>query len=672
MDESIHLPSKWADWTLTESLGSGSYGTVWSAHKEGYPEETAAVKIIRIPSNESEENALSYEYPDLHDRTSYCENLVQSVLGEIHTMELLKDNDHVVRIYDYSLEHVEGSMEWTVFLLMELLTPLKDYLLTHPMDEQEVLRLGEEMCSAMESCEQKGILHRDIKPENILVSPDGTFKIGDFGVARQIGDASLNMSLRGTFTYMAPEIYHGEAYDSQADQYSLGLVLYRFLNHNRDPFIDPDTKMVFYKDREEALRKRMGGQELPAPADASPETAKVILKCCAYRKEDRYQSFERCKEALRECRIGRKQGNKTQHPEPREVRPERAELTKTKAKRSDSAKNGRKPVRRKWLIPVILLLLVLAAGAGTFLYMNRYAMMSEEQMVKKGLLSDSVLWGSFSMESEPYSDNYMDVKTDQGTWNVSDMPCFFSVLPGLDKNLMLLGFKDRFDHTYYLFGSGKIRGGDVLQIGKADSSISPLLYSRQYRKDYPDGSADEVIRDLEGRNDDASVVGMLEDTLEYDLSFGEYGGRKYGPVYLERIGSSSRAFYQNVLCSGEKHSCKISGMLSGPVWSGNLKGVFVSRTENGEDNEVQIAFTDGGASVDASVEELNNYEGTCRLSYQGIQKEYNGRTEIFEDTGDKYLYLINCCPYGFVTYDRSTGKYTYYQDYDSAWEAATE
>ena len=672
MDESIHLPSKWADWTLTESLGSGSYGTVWSAHKEGHPKETAAVKIIRIPSNESEENALSYEYPDLHDRTSYCENLVQSVLGEIHTMELLKDNEHVVRIYDYSLEHEEGSMEWTVFLLMELLTPLKDYLLTHPMDEQEVLRLGEELCSAMESCEQKGILHRDIKPENILVSPDGTFKIGDFGVARQIGDASLNMSLRGTFTYMAPEIYHGEAYDSQADQYSLGLVLYRFLNHNRDPFIDPDTKMVFYKDREEALRKRMGGQQLPAPADASPQAAKVILKCCAYRKEDRYPSFELCRKALMECQSGGKQEKEPESTEPEKAKAKHPETEKVKAKRTDPAKTGRKTVRRRWLIPLILLLLVLAAGAGTFLYMNRVALMSEEQKVKKGLLADSVLWGSFSMEGEPSSNNYMDVKTDQGTWNVCDLPCFFSVLPNLDKNIMLLGFKDQFDHTYYLFGSYKIKGGDVLQIGKAGSSISALLYSGQYRKGYPDGSVDEVIRGLEGRSDDASVAGMLEDTLEYDLSFGEYGGRKYGPVYLRRTGSSSRTFYQNVLGSGEKNSCRISGMLSGPKWSGNLEGVFASWTENGRDNEVQIAFTDGGVSVDASVEEFNNYEGTYSLSYQGIQKEYNGRTEIFDETGDKYLYLINCCPYGFVMYNSSTGKYTYYQDYDSDWEAATE
>ena len=664
MDESIHLPAKWADWVLDDSLGAGSFGTVWRAHNAAHPEETAAVKIIRIPSNESEENALSYEYPDLHDRTSYCENLVQSVLGEIHTMELLKENAHVVQIRDSFLEHEEGSMEWTVFLMMELLTPLQEYLLTHPMDEKEVLRLGTELCSALDCCEQKGILHRDIKPENILVSPDGTFKIGDFGVARQISGASLSMSLRGTFTYMAPEIYHGEAYASQADQYSLGLVMYRFLNHNRDPFIDPGSKMVFYKDREEALRKRMGGQPLPAPADASPDAASVILKCCAYRKEDRYPTFALCRQALEECLNGRQEETGVTHNAPKSTGD-----VQDSRKAAGSLRTGEKKSRRsgkKFWIPGALLLIALVIAAGIYVFSMPYLLMSENQKAKKGLLSDTVLWGSFSEESIVYrsnNKNFMDVTTDQGTWNLCEVPCFISVLPDLDKKIILLGFQDQFNYVYYLYGSYRIDQNQILTIGRPRRSVSPEDYRKLFTENYPEGSMDDIIRDLAGSAGEEPRMAALSQTLQYTLKFGYNGDRKYGPLYLKRVGSNSVTTYQNTLCKERYHSFFLKGMLSWPDPSVKLQGAFISWTENGNENDVRIVFPDGGITTDAVLQRLDNHEGKYELSYQKVQKHYNGRTELFDQKGSFYLSLINCSPYGFVVYDSNSKKYIYYQDY---------
>ena len=93
------------------------------------------------------------------------------------------------------------------------------------------------MCNALELCEKRGIIHRDIKPDNIFINDNGDYKLGDFGVARQLEKSSTFMSRRGNQAYMAPEVYKGEWYGEKADIYSLGLVLYRLLNNSRIPFM---------------------------------------------------------------------------------------------------------------------------------------------------------------------------------------------------------------------------------------------------------------------------------------------------------------------------------------------------------------------------------------------------------------------------------------------------
>lgn len=70
------------------------------------------------------------------------------------------------------------------------------------------------------------------------------------------------LSKKGTYSYMAPEMYKGEAYDSRVDIYSLGIVLYKLRNHNRLPFISLEKQLITYRDKENALNKRMDGEKL--------------------------------------------------------------------------------------------------------------------------------------------------------------------------------------------------------------------------------------------------------------------------------------------------------------------------------------------------------------------------------------------------------------------------
>ena len=303
MDNSngISLPESWQHWTIEECLGHGSYGSVYLAVSDrGEPD--CAVKIIRLPSSEAEAEAAAAEHPDPEERYAIFAEQAEGLLGEIRMMEQMKENPNVVRLLDHYIDHKEGELSWTIYLRMELLTPLPDYLILQEMTQDDVLALGIDLCGALEDFERFGLIHRDIKPENILIDEEGRYRLGDFGIARKMEQSTAGMSLRGTFSYMAPEIYHGRRYDYRADQYSLGLVLYRLMNNNRAPLLPTDQPIVSVKDREAALIKRMEGEALPRPEQASNAFGMIIRKACSYRPEDRFKSAALFREALIRCR----------------------------------------------------------------------------------------------------------------------------------------------------------------------------------------------------------------------------------------------------------------------------------------------------------------------------------------------------------------------------------
>ena len=105
-------------------------------------------------------------------------------------------------------------------------------------------------------------------------------------------------SKKGTYSYMAPEMYKGEKYDSRVDIYSLGIVLYRLMNHNRLPFMSLEKQFITYRDKENALNKRVAGEQMSAPVDAGTQFARIIMKACAYDPAQRYQTPEELYSAL--------------------------------------------------------------------------------------------------------------------------------------------------------------------------------------------------------------------------------------------------------------------------------------------------------------------------------------------------------------------------------------
>ena len=304
----VTLPSRWENWSITKKIGEGSFGTVYRAECSIGTEKTiSAVKIVEVPSDEYELQSLMNEMLDEQTVKAYYKDLVDGYADEIRTMDALKGITNIVSIEDYCLEEKPDGIGWIIYIRMEYLQSFHEYSSEQKLTENDVIRLGMDICTALSYCEKLNIVHRDIKPDNIFLSPMGHFKLGDFGVARRLDRTVGSYSAKGTYTYMAPEVYKGEHYGARADIYSLGMVLYRLMNRNRDPFVDPFKQIIYYKDRENALKQRMEGEKLPDPADASKEFAKIIRKATAYQQEDRYESASEMRDDLERLQIGRRE-----------------------------------------------------------------------------------------------------------------------------------------------------------------------------------------------------------------------------------------------------------------------------------------------------------------------------------------------------------------------------
>ena len=277
------------EWSIVREIGEGSFGKVFEIERRdfGYTYK-AALKAITIPQSRSEIERIADDGMGPESVTAYFRGFVQELVEEFRIMSKLKGESNIVSYEDHRVIEHTDEIGWDVFIRMELLTPLTKYAKEHGISRADVIRLGIDICSALELCRKNNIIHRDIKPENIFVSENGKFKLGDFGIAKTVEKTTGGLSKKGTYTYMAPEVYKGEAYGASVDIYSLGIVLYNYTNNGRSPFISATQSSVLPAEKTEALLRRMKGEALPAPANADEALSRVILKACAYLPRDRY------------------------------------------------------------------------------------------------------------------------------------------------------------------------------------------------------------------------------------------------------------------------------------------------------------------------------------------------------------------------------------------------
>ena len=303
MDKDVPV-SVWPEWELIEKIGEGSFGKVYKAKRtERGRSFYTAIKIISIPASKGELDSVRSEMNNEQSTREYFRNLVEDCIQEIYTMEHFCGNSHVVSFEDFKVVEYLDEIGWDISIRMEYLTSFMDYCTGKELTEKEVIKLGCDLAMALIYCRKLNIIHRDVKPENIFVSRFGDFKLGDFGIAREQAHTMSNMSKKGTYSYMAPEIYKGEKYDSSIDIYSLGIVLYKLMNQNRLPFLSLDKQLITYRDKETALARRMAGEKMPAPVNASASFSHIILKACAYEPGKRYRKPEDMLRDLEKLRL---------------------------------------------------------------------------------------------------------------------------------------------------------------------------------------------------------------------------------------------------------------------------------------------------------------------------------------------------------------------------------
>ncbi|WP_373217725.1 serine/threonine-protein kinase [Ruminococcus sp. 5_1_39BFAA] len=325
MDKELPV-SVWPEWRIIEKIGEGSFGKVYKAQRtERGRSFYSAIKIITIPGSKSELNSVRSETGNDNSTREYFQNLVEECIQEVSTMEYFRGNSHIVSVEDFKVVEYLDEIGWDISIRMEYLTSFMDYCTGKELTEKEVIKLGCDLCRALIYCNQLNIVHRDIKPENIFISRFGDFKLGDFGIARELERSMSSMSKKGTYSYMAPEMYRGEKYDSSADIYSLGIVLYKLMNHNRLPFIPLEKQLITYRDKENALTRRISGEMMPLPAQASGAFAAIILKACAYRPEERYRMPEDFLHDLDDLQNGRLSGLEQETAQSRIVQKARME-----------------------------------------------------------------------------------------------------------------------------------------------------------------------------------------------------------------------------------------------------------------------------------------------------------------------------------------------------------
>ena len=318
------LSGIWPGWTAVKLLGRGAFGAVYEIHREETSGRSAAdaeedqstttrpknadlfeksaLKVLRIPEDDIEIVQLRAQGVSREKTEAFYEKYIVDVEDEIFIMQKLVGNSHLVSYEDYSIRKREEEIGWDVYIRMELLTGLPEYMKNNLLTEQKVLKLGMDISQGLRDCHQKGIIHRDIKPQNIFVNEAGDFKLGDFGVSRDALGGMGALSFKGTLAYMAPEVYKMVSTDERSDIYSLGMVLYQCLNDNRLPFV---PEQFTSEDLETSRHRRFNGEQILAPAHGSEDFKRVVLTAIASDPEDRYQTADELYHALLDVSRGK-------------------------------------------------------------------------------------------------------------------------------------------------------------------------------------------------------------------------------------------------------------------------------------------------------------------------------------------------------------------------------
>jgi serine/threonine protein kinase len=332
-------PQTIGSYQIVGELGRGGMGVVYRGRDPaiGRP---VAIKVIRVDAGATLEQGAE---------------LRQRLIQEASSAGILS-HPGIVTIYQLGEEGPD------VFVVMEFVKgdSLHQMLSNKvPLDRARVIEMLRQMADALDYAHRSGIVHRDIKPANILVREDGSIKIADFGLAKMIQDHSRSLTAAGVSlgspAYMSPEQVRAEQIDGRSDQFSLAIVAFQMLT-GRLPFVGDTAHAVMFQ---------IASADPLAIADGdghlSPGVMDALRKALAKNPHDRYAT---CAEFVRELT-----GQSSAATEVSEAATVRVPaLAPTPVAPAPVISQSQPP----WLLIGSLLLVLVLAGAGFWMYKSKH------------------------------------------------------------------------------------------------------------------------------------------------------------------------------------------------------------------------------------------------------------------------------------------------------------
>ncbi|MGE0492094.1 MAG: serine/threonine protein kinase [Vulcanimicrobiota bacterium] len=263
------------NYLLLERLGRGGMATVYRVTPVDRPQDEYALKLLHDDSGEDG------EFMDRFRReVKICREL---------------QHPNIVNLYDFD------SFNGRYFMVMELVEgqTLREEIDGRKLEPATVLALLKPIVEGVAFAHSRGIVHRDLKPENVLVTPEQSIKVADFGLARKNDSTTITRtgSIFGTPAYMAPEQVTGAGTSPASDQYALGIMTFEMLA-GEPPFYSPENAIetVMKHVSEEPPPLSNWRPELPAEVDGV--LRKMLAKTPPERFDDLQEAFAALRRAL--------------------------------------------------------------------------------------------------------------------------------------------------------------------------------------------------------------------------------------------------------------------------------------------------------------------------------------------------------------------------------------
>ncbi len=261
---------------LIEELGKGGMGRVYKVFDNKIKEEVA-LKLLN-PEVASDERTIARFSNEL----KFARKII---------------NKHVCRMYDLNEE------KGTHYITMEYVPgeDLKSMLrMTKQLSVGTAISVAKQVCEGLVEAHKLGVIHRDLKPSNIMIDKEGIVRIMDFGIARSSESKGITRAGRmvGTPEYMSPEQVDGVEADQRSDIYSLGAILYEMLT-GKQPYGGESSLSIALKHKTDpAPDPKKLNEQVPE------ELSRVVMKCMAKDKKQRYETAEKLLDELTEVEEG--------------------------------------------------------------------------------------------------------------------------------------------------------------------------------------------------------------------------------------------------------------------------------------------------------------------------------------------------------------------------------